>query len=171
MLPRHLYLRFLISVSWCTRNCFLWQYGHITQPPSVRNLDVIVNCLSIIELRCLLTPRLLASLEFSLLQGGLKQQLGVWKCIVSMEEENPNESYLSVLTSLGYGGSSAAHRRKEIVTRLNQSKKVKGYVRYRSVKCHKAKSKSRSGSRGTLVVAHNIMTCQRLSIPNLENAP
>ena len=75
LLPRHLYLRFLISVSWCTRNCFLWQYGHITQPPSVRNLDVIVNCLSIIELRCLLTPRLLASLEFSLLSGGRNSSL------------------------------------------------------------------------------------------------
>lgn len=53
----------------------------------------------------------------------------------------------------------------------SKSKKVKGYVRYRSVYRHKAKSKSRSGSRGTLVVAHNIMTFQRLSIPNLENAP
>ena len=51
--------------------------------------------------------------------GGPNQQLGVWKCIVSMDEENPNESYLSVLTSLGYGGSSAAHRRKEIVTQVN----------------------------------------------------
>lgn len=47
MLPVHLYGKFLISVSWLIRNNFLAQYGHITHPPSLLTLAVMVSSLSL----------------------------------------------------------------------------------------------------------------------------